>query len=57
MGDYALNVSIDTLMAKKSDSGIYNDIARLQSTRIVTALETVPSLFYQSQAPSFIPFF
>jgi phage/plasmid-associated DNA primase len=57
MGDYALNVSMDTLMAKKSDSRISNDIARLQSTRMVTAAETVPSLFYHSQAPSFIPFF
>ena len=39
MGDYALNIPMDTLMAKSKGSGIPNDIARLRGARMVTAAE------------------
>jgi len=40
LGDYAQSTPADTLMAKKYDGGIPNDIARLRGARFVLASET-----------------
>jgi len=39
MGDYASNTPVNTLLSKKNDGGIPNDIARLRGARLVTASE------------------
>lgn len=39
LGDYALQTPANTLMSKKFDGGIPNDIARLRGARLVSAME------------------
>lgn len=39
MGDYSMQTPMETLMAKKNDGGVPNDIARLKGTRFVMASE------------------
>lgn len=40
LGDYALRTPTETLMARKGDTGVPNDVARLKGARFVTASET-----------------
>lgn len=40
LGDYAMQTSADSLMVKKFDNGISNDIARLRGARFVSAVES-----------------
>ncbi len=40
LGDYALQTDTDTLMAKKNDAGINNDLARMKGARLVAGVET-----------------
>lgn len=39
LGDYAINIQPDTIMAKRQSSGINSDIARLKGARFVTCVE------------------
>src|SRR5205085_9872780 len=39
LGDYVMTADFETFLKKKSDSGIRNDIARLNGARIVTSIE------------------
>ncbi|WHY75725.1 phage/plasmid primase, P4 family [Neobacillus sp. WH10] len=40
MGDYAKQTNSDTFLKKKNDSGINNDVARLDGARFVSAVES-----------------
>lgn len=39
IGDYAMNTPVETLLTKKNDGGIGNDVARLKGARLVTTSE------------------